>query len=130
MTVFLSEKKSLKWLISNSWLYLSQKNWELNWEFMYMARLFLHQTDLFMVQYIHNLWTTVERIFCWLLVLLLCSAVKGRGHLWNSIYLLLILSFQLNLTIKTEKGDTSTYVLNGEWHLLGTNIYKVFCKIF
>ena len=27
--------------------------------------------------------------------------------------------FQLNLTLKEEKADLGTYVLNGEWHLLG-----------
>ena len=31
--------------------------------------------------------------------------------------------FQLDLKLKTEQGDTSTYILNGEWHLLGT-IYQ------
>ena len=27
--------------------------------------------------------------------------------------------FQLNLLVKAEKGDLSTFVTNGEWHLLG-----------
>ncbi len=27
--------------------------------------------------------------------------------------------FQLDLRLKSEKGDTSTYILNGEWALIG-----------
>ena len=30
--------------------------------------------------------------------------------------------FQLNLVVKNEKGDLSTFVTNGEWHLLGKQI--------
>lgn len=32
------------------------------------------------------------------------------------------LEFQLDLVLKGE-GDTSTFVLNGEWHLLG-NVFQ------
>ena len=37
--------------------------------------------------------------------------------------------FQLNLIVKNEKGDLSTFVTNGEWHLLGKQICIVLCKI-
>ena len=33
--------------------------------------------------------------------------------------------FQLNLLVKAEKGDLSTFVTNGEWHLLGEIVISV-----
>jgi hypothetical protein len=33
--------------------------------------------------------------------------------------------FQLNLLVKDEKGDLSTFTTNGEWHLLG----KLICIV-
>ena len=40
--------------------------------------------------------------------------------------LILIGQLQLNLDLNNEKGegDTSTFVLNGEWHLLGNSEKK------
>ena len=32
----------------------------------------------------------------------------------------------MDLKLKEEKADLATYVLNGEWHLLGNNLVKYF----
>ena len=37
-------------------------------------------------------------------------------------FLLLHINFQLNLTLKDAKAALDTYVLNGEWHLLGREL--------
>jgi hypothetical protein len=41
----------------------------------------------------------------------------------NTLQLIINLAFQLDLVLKGE-GDTSTFVLNGEWHLLGNVFHQ------
>ena len=48
--------------------------------------------------------------------------VYAKKSLKHMCFLLLHINFQLNLTLKDAKAALDTYVLNGEWHLLGREL--------